>query len=116
MLTETIPTTDQTDFALENYQVSDAELPEFGDMKFENINELQLDHPGANDIEYRTRRDYIAGLSKNFRATGKITDVEYMPREQRVWRYVAEELEELHKRYASRFYLQAKSDLGITTE
>ena len=38
------------------------------------------------------------------------------PREQRVWRYVAEELEELQQKYASPFYLRAKKDLGITTE
>lgn len=116
MLTDTIPTIEETDFALENFQVSDAELPEFRDMKFENINELHIDHPGANDQDYRTRRDYIAGLSKNFRMTGTITDVDYNQREQRVWRYVAEELEDLHQRYASRFYLQAKKDLGITTK
>lgn len=116
MLTDTISTVMETEFELENFRVSDNDLPEFKDMKFENINELDIDHPGANDADYRARRDYIAGLSKNFRETGVITDVEYNAREQRVWRYVAEELEELHQRYASPFYLQAKRDLGITTD
>ena len=115
MLTETVSTVEPA-FTISNYAVKDADLPEFRDMKFENINELHIDHPGANDMEYRARRDYIAGLSKNFRETGVITDVEYSPREQRVWRYVAEELEDLHQKYASPFYLQAKKDLGITTE
>lgn len=116
MLTETAVTTAETEFTIENFQVSDEELPEFKDMKFENINELHLDHPGANDPEYRKRRDYIAVLSKNFRMTGEITDVDYSPREQRVWRYVAEELEELQQKYASPFYLRAKKDLGIRTD
>lgn len=116
MLTETAVTTAETEFTIENFHVSDEELPEFKDMKFENINELHLDHPGANDPEYRKRRDYIAGLSKNFRMTGEITDVNYSPREQRVWRYVAEELEELQQKYASPFYLRAKKDLGIRTD
>ena len=115
MLTDTAATT-EADFAIKNFRVSDEDLPEFRDMKFENINELHLDHPGANDTEYRERRDYIASLSKNFRMTGQITDVDYSPREQRVWRYVAEELEDLHQKYASSFYLQAKRDLGITTD
>lgn len=103
-------------FALSNYKISDAELPAFTDLEFENINELHLDHPGANDLAYRERRDYIASCSAKFRQTGEITDVDYTPREQRVWRYVAEELEELQQKYASPFYLRAKKDLGIRTD
>ncbi len=116
MLTETAVTTIEPDFSISNYEIKDEDLPAFKDMKFENINELHLDHPGANDAEYRKRRDYIAGLSKNFRETGEITDVDYSPREQRVWRYVAEELEEIQQRRASPFYLRAKKDLGISNE
>jgi len=114
-MTETISTVEPA-FTISNYALRDEDLPEFRDMKFENINELHIDHPGANDADYRKRRDYIASLSKNFRETGIITDVEYNSREQRVWRYVAEELEELQQKYASPFYLRAKKDLGITTE
>ncbi len=116
MLTETITPTVEADLAIENFQVADADLPAFKDMKFENINELHIDHPGANDTEYRERRDHIAALTKRFRETGEITDVDYNAREQRVWRYVAEELEELQQRYASPFYLRAKKDLGIRTD
>ncbi len=109
-------TATEPELAIENFRVSDDELPEFRDMKFEDINQLDLDHPGASDEEYRERRDYIASLAKRFRETGVITDVDYSPREQRVWRYVAEELAELHEKHASPFYLKAKRDLGITTE
>lgn len=116
MLTETIQTATEAEVEIANFRVSDEDLPEFRDMKFENINELQLDHPGANDAEYRERRDHIANLTKQFRETGVITDVDYNAREQRVWRYVAEELEELQQKYASPFYLRAKKDLGITTD
>ena len=116
MLTETIQTATGPEVEIANFRVSDDELPEFRDMKFENINELHLDHPGANDREYRERRDHIANLTKQFRETGVITDVDYNTREQRVWRYVAEELEELQQKYASPFYLRAKKDLGITTD
>lgn len=114
MLTDTVTTATNADLEIANFRVSDEDLPEFKDMKFENINELHLDHPGANDEEYRARRDYIAGLAQKFRETGIITDVDYTDEEQGVWRYVAGELEELHHRHASPFYLQAKKDLGFT--
>lgn len=116
MLNETIQTVIEPEVEISNYRVSDEDLPQFRDLKFENINELHIDHPGANDKEYRARRDYIAGCAKSFRETGVITDVNYNAREQRVWRYVAEELEELQQKYASPFYLRAKKDLGITTD
>jgi monomeric phenylalanine-4-hydroxylase len=85
-------------------------------MPFENINELHLDHPGANDPAYRERRDYIAGLSKKFRETGIITDVDYNEEEQAIWRHVATRLEEAHARRANKFYLKAKKDLGISND
>lgn len=114
MFTNTATTTAGS--AIENFVVRDEDLPEFKDMEFENINELHLDHPGANDPEYRKRRDYIASLAKRFRETGEITDVEYTDEEQGIWQHVAGRLEELHQEHASPFYLRAKRDLGITTE
>lgn len=115
MLIETVAIAEPA-LEISNYKISDEDLPAFTDLEFEHINELHLDHPGANDLQYRERRDYIASCAKKFRETGEITDVEYNSREQRVWRYVAEELEELQQKYASPFYLRAKKDLGITTE
>ena len=115
MLIENASSTTEADFAVSNYRIPDNELPEFKDMQFEDINELHLDHPGASDEAYRTRRDYIASLSKKFRETGEITDVDYTEEEQGIWRHVATRLEELHQKYASPFYLRAKKDLAITT-
>jgi len=116
MLIETATTTTEPHIEISNYRVPDEELPEFRDMKFENINELHLDHPGDNDAEYRERRNYIAGLAKRFRETGEITDVDYNEDEQDIWRHVAGRLEEMHKKHASPFYLQAKKDLGISND
>ena len=115
MLTETTSPS-ETAFSVENIHVSDADLPAFTDMPFEDIEELQLDHPGASDHEYRTRRDYIASLSKKFREAGVITDVEYNEQEQGIWKHVAAKLEELHQKHASPFYLKAKRDLGISND
>ena len=116
MLSETTTPTAEADFTVSNYRIADEDLPAFKDMPFEDIEELHLDHPGANDQEYRKRRDFIASLSKKFRDTGEITDVEYTEEEQDIWRHVAGRLQNLHQKYASPFYLRAKQDLGITTD
>jgi phenylalanine-4-hydroxylase len=107
-------TTAEPAFSVSNFKISEEELPAFKDMPFEDINELHVDHPGASDLEYRKRRDYIASLAKKFRETGEITDVDYTEEEQDIWRHVAGKLETLHQKYASPFYLKAKKDLGIT--
>ena len=116
MTTETASTKTEPKFSLSNFAVKDEDLPEFRDMKFEKINQLDLDHPGASDEDYRRRRDHIASLSKKFRETGSITDVEYTEQEQVIWRIVATRLEEIQSQYASAFYLEAKKKLGISTE
>jgi phenylalanine-4-hydroxylase len=115
MLTETVSTTVNPAFPAAGFQTPE-EPPAFRDLQFENINQLDLDHPGASDSEYRRRRDYIASLAKKFRETGVITDVEYTDEEQNIWRIVATRLEELQARRASRFYLEAKKNLGISNE
>jgi len=117
MLNETASgNTSKLAFEIENIHISDADLPAFKDMPFEDINELRLDHPGANDTAYRERRNYIAGLSKKFRETGVITDVDYTEEEQAIWRHVAGRLEEVHACRANKFYLKAKKDLGISND
>jgi monomeric phenylalanine-4-hydroxylase len=118
MITNTTGTIAPTEpaFSVSNFEVRDEDLPEFRDMQFENINQLHLDHPGASDPAYLERRNYIASLSKKFRETGVITDVDYTDEEQNVWRIVAGHLEEIQARRASEFYLQAKRDLGISND
>lgn len=115
MLTETTSTTEPA-VAVENIHISETDLPAFTDLPFEDIEELHLNHPGAHDTEYRKRRDHIASLSKKFRETGVITDVDYNEDEQGIWRHVAARLEELHQKHASPFYLKAKRDLGISND
>jgi phenylalanine-4-hydroxylase len=96
----------------------DDPMPEFKDMPFQNIEELPIEHPGAQDHDYRVRRDYIAGLSREFRLDPehKIIDVEYTPEEQKIWQIVSSRLEKLHEKHASSFYLAAKKNLGITND
>ena len=100
-----------------NHEIKIERPPEFQDMQFAEINQLALDHPGASDTAYRTRRDHIASLSKRFREDPehRIIDVEYTPEEQKVWQIVATKLEEIQAKRASAFYLEAKRKLGIST-
>ena len=106
----------ESEVEIKSFEVKNEDLPAFEDMPFEDIEELPLEHPGAKDPEYRTRRDFIASLSKQFRETGEIIDVDYTEQEQNVWRFVANELEELHQKKASPFYLEAKKSLGIRND
>jgi len=114
MVTDTLLTSKPDSIA--NFTIEPEDLPAFEDMPFEDIEELPLEHPGAKDPVYRQRRDYIASLSKRFRETGEITDVDYSEEEQSVWQFVAAELEELHQKKASPFYLKAKKSLGIRND
>ncbi len=83
----------------------------------EEISQLPIDHPGANDPVYRKRRDYIAQLAKEYRLskTKVIPHVDYTEEETAVWREAVTKLAELHERRAAKVYLEAKEALGIRT-
>ena len=77
--------------------------------------ELEPVHPGINDAAYVARRHALFALCRRYRleALGPPV-IEYTGEEQRIWREVSPVLDELHQRHASRIYLQAKRDLGIS--
>jgi phenylalanine-4-hydroxylase len=79
--------------------------------------ELEPVHPGINDAAYVARRHALFALCRRYRleALGPPV-IEYTGEEQRIWREVSPKLEELHQRHASRIYLQAKRDLGISAD
>lgn len=83
----------------------------------ESITLLDLDHPGANDLSYRRRRDEIAALAAAWRRdpTG-IPDVAYTDEETETWRTVVSRLEAKHAARASAVYLRAKKNLAIVPE
>lgn len=86
------------------------------DIGVEEISLLPLDHPGAHDPAYRTRRNYIADLARQYRLDPehKIPDVAYTAQETTVWRHVSRQLEKAHARRACSLYLEAKQQLGIS--
>jgi phenylalanine-4-hydroxylase len=77
--------------------------------------ELEPVHPGIGDPDYVARRHGLFALCRKHRL-GRLGPpvIDYTAEEQRIWREVSPKLDELHQRHASRIYLQAKRDLGIS--
>lgn len=58
--------------------------------------ELDRDHPGFRDHDYRQRRNAIAAVALAHRTGTPVSDVEYVAAEQAVWRAVWDRLTPLH--------------------
>jgi len=79
--------------------------------------ELEPGHPGLGDEGYVRRRKDLFALCRRHRLEGLGPPlIDYTPEEARIWREVSPILDELHTRYASRIYLDAKRELAITRD
>jgi phenylalanine-4-hydroxylase len=65
--------------------------------------QLDPEHPGFRDADYRARRNAIARIALGFK-TGPVPRVEYTPQEHETWRAVWSSLAPLHDRYACSEY------------
>jgi phenylalanine-4-hydroxylase len=74
---------------------------------------LAHDHPGAEDPEYRARRNEIAALALAWEPGTPVPDVRYTQDEQNVWRTVCRELAPKHERLAIREFNEAKAALDL---
>jgi len=82
-----------------------------------DVTELDLEpgHPGLGDDAYIARRRELFALCREHRLSREGPPViAYTEEEQRIWREVSPKLDVLHQRYASRIYLHAKRELGIS--
>jgi len=70
----------------------------------EDIVQLDQNHPGFRDAEYRARRNQIAQKALRWRPGDPVPEVEYTDVEQGVWRTVWENLSPLHALHASTEY------------
>jgi len=77
--------------------------------------ELESGHPGLGDEAYVARRRELFALCREHRlARLGPPIIVYTEEEQRIWREVSPELDALHMEHASRIYLDAKRELGIS--
>lgn len=76
-----------------------------------DVSELQLveldrDHPGFKDLEYRRRRNEIAALATTWDGRRPLPSADYNEVEQGIWREVWTHLDPLHRDKACRTYLE----------
>jgi phenylalanine-4-hydroxylase len=77
---------------------------------------LAPNHPGANDPEYRRRRNEIAAAALAWRPGRPVPRVEYTDEEHEIWRTVSRELAPKHERLACRAFREAKAALALPTD
>ena len=78
------------------------------------IVQLDPDHPGFRDREYRARRNQIAQLAMNYRPGDQIPDAPYTADEHRVWQTIWQALRPAHQAYACKEYLEALTRLNFS--
>jgi len=77
---------------------------------------LAHDHPGANDPQYRRRRNEIAAAALAWHPGDPAPRIDYTEEEHEVWRTVCRELAPKHERYAVREYCEAKGRVDLPTD
>ena len=77
------------------------------------IVQLDPDHPGFRDKEYRARRNQIAQLAMNYRPGDPIPDAPYTPDEHRVWQTIWRALGPAHQKHACAEYLSSLERLSF---
>jgi phenylalanine-4-hydroxylase len=73
--------------------------------------ELESDHPGFKDAEYRKRRHDIAQIAFDYQVSNQeIPTVDYTDKEKETWSIVYDKLHPLHKKYACHEFLESMND------
>jgi phenylalanine-4-hydroxylase len=80
------------------------------------IVQLDPDHPGFRDPEYRRRRNQIAQIAMNYHPGDPIPDAPYTKEEHQVWSVIWRALRPAHQQYACAEYLKAIEQLKFSEE
>lgn len=81
-----------------------------------DIVQLDPDHPGFRDAEYRARRNQIAQLALNYHPRDPIPDAPYTHEEHQVWSVIWRALRPAHREYACAEYLAALTRLSFSDD
>ncbi|XP_073670836.1 tyrosine hydroxylase 2 [Paramisgurnus dabryanus] len=73
--------------------------------------DLDQDHPGFSDLDYRKRRGFISELAFKYKHGDPLPVVEYTPEEVATWREVYRNLTSLYPSHACRQFLDALGQL-----
>lgn len=80
------------------------------------IVQLNPDHPGFRDHEYRARRNQIAQIAMKFQPGDPIPDAPYTDEEHQVWRTIWQALQPAHQKHACAEYLSSWRRLSFAPD
>ncbi len=80
------------------------------------IVQLDPDHPGFRDPDYRRRRNQIAQIAMNYHPRDPIPDAPYTNEEHQVWSVIWKALRPAHDRHACAEYIQAIGQLNFSDD
>jgi phenylalanine-4-hydroxylase len=78
-----------------------------------SIVQLDPDHPGFRDADYRARRNRIARIALGYEPGSPVPDAPYSEEEHALWRSIRDALEPAHRAHACAEYLEAARRLDL---
>jgi len=107
-------------------KTNEALLRDHVDMRFVGVDEatadrntivqLDPDHPGFRDLNYRTRRNRIAEIAFGYQSGQEIPDAPYTTEEHAVWQTIWRALKPAHLAHACAEYLESLRELDFPTD
>lgn len=91
-------------------------FPSFPTAGQRSLVQLDPDHPGFRDHEYRARRNEIAGIALNYEPGSSIPDAPYTEEEHQLWRIVCDALRPQHQSHACAEYLKCTERLNLASD